>query len=157
MNLNTEHRVHLVVSSRFENIELAQYVLDETLTDAGYEEEIRHWMGLALREAMANAIKHGNRMDPEKCVDVTIDVHDGLLELTVEDSGSGFDPSQVPDPLAPENRFRSEGRGIFYMRKFMDEVSYLAGADGGTRVRMLKRLGATVDKSRDSAERKELV
>lgn len=140
MDLHTERRIHLVIGSRFENIELAQYVLDETLAEAGLEEESRHWMGLVLREAMANAIKHGNRLDPDKCVDVTIELREGTLELAVEDRGAGFDPGGVPDPLAPENRLRTDGRGIFYMRRFMDEVEYARSELGGTRVLLRKRL-----------------
>src|SRR5688500_20123987 len=59
----------LAVASRFENIELVQAVVDDLLGRLGLEEEERHWFGLAVREAVANAIKHGNRSDPGKQVE----------------------------------------------------------------------------------------
>jgi serine/threonine-protein kinase RsbW len=156
MNPEAEQKIHLVVGSRFENIELAQYILDEVLREAHWGEEERHWMALALREAMANAIKHGNRLDPTKSVDVTIEVRNGILELAVEDRGDGFDPTEVPDPLAPENLLKAEGRGIFYMRRFMDEVGYSVGSEGGTRVRMVKQFAPVKEREEKLSERKEM-
>lgn len=135
-----ERQLHLTIGSRFENIELVQMTVDEILRDQGTEEEIRHWIGLALREAVANAIKHGNRQDPEKRVDVELDLAADNVEIRVSDQGSGFDPEGVADPLAPENRFRSDGRGIFYMKKFMDDVLYSFRPDGGTIVTMRRTL-----------------
>lgn len=140
MSPNAERQLHLTIGSRFENIELVQMTVDEILKDQGTEEEIRHWIGLALREAVANAIKHGNRQDPEKRVDVELDLASDSVEIRVSDQGSGFDPQGVADPLAPENRFRSDGRGIFYMKKFMDDVLYSFRPDGGTIVTMRRTL-----------------
>jgi serine/threonine-protein kinase RsbW len=95
-----------------------------------------------VREAVANAIKHGNRLDPAKRVEVEVAIDGGFVEIRVSDEGQGFDPAAVRDPLAPENLFRTNGRGIFYMRRFMDEVSYDAAASGGTSVRMRRRIAA---------------
>jgi serine/threonine-protein kinase RsbW len=66
-------------------------------------------------------------------------LHPEGLEVQVADQGAGFDPSSVPDPVAEENLLKAYGRGIFFMRSFMDEVEYSFPASGGTRVRMLKK------------------
>lgn len=139
MNPNAERQLHLTIGSRFENIELVQMTVDEILKDRA-EEEVRHWIGLALREAVANAIKHGNRQDAGKHVDIEVDLVGEGVEIRVADQGSGFDPGAVPDPLAEENRFRADGRGIFYMKQFMDDVLYSFRPGGGTVVTMRRQL-----------------
>ena len=96
-------------------------------------------IGMALREALANAIKHGNRQDEKKRVFVRFTIHRRSLEVEVRDEGTGFDPQAVPDPLAPENLLKAYGRGIFFMRQFMDEVTHSFPPKGGTTVRMVKR------------------
>jgi serine/threonine-protein kinase RsbW len=140
MGATSARQFHLTIGSRFENIELVQMAVDEALGERGVSEDVRHWVGLALREAVANAIKHGNRQDPSKRVDVAVELGDSAVSLAVADEGPGFDPDGVRDPLAPENRFRADGRGIFYMRRFMDEVSYSFAPGGGTVVTLRKRL-----------------
>jgi serine/threonine-protein kinase RsbW len=150
MDSNLNRQLHLRIGSRFENIELVQMTVDETLQECGASDEQRHWIGLALREAVANAIKHGNRQQAAKQVDVQVALTDGDLEIRVADQGAGFDPGAVKDPLAPENRFRGDGRGIFYMKKFMDDVRYDARPDGGTVVTLRKRL---LDPARSGGER----
>jgi serine/threonine-protein kinase RsbW len=92
---------------------------------------------LALREALANAVLHGNREDSEKKVHVRCecDAASGI-SLVVRDEGPGFDPEKVPDPLAPENLDAEHGRGILLMKQFMDEIHY---ERGGTEVHMHKR------------------
>lgn len=94
---------------------------------------------LALQEALANAIRHGCGGDVTKYVycSVTCSQSDEVL-LIVRDPGQGFDPAAVADPLDPENRLNSNGRGIFLMRGLMDQVQF---ADGGREVRMRKRKG----------------
>jgi serine/threonine-protein kinase RsbW len=148
-----EPEAYLAVASRFENIELVQAVVDDLLARLGVEEEERHWVGLAVREAVANAIKHGNASDPSKQVEVEVGLLAGEVVLTVRDEGGGFDPGSVADPLAPENLLRPGGRGIFYMRSLMDHVDYRFGATGGTEVVLRKRVtGAAA--SRPEEERK---
>lgn len=131
---------NLVIASRFENIELVQVVLDDALRQAAANDDQRHWIGLALREALANAIKHGNRLDPARQVEVSATVSPEEVRIRVADQGAGFDPHAVRDPLAPENRFRADGRGIFYMRRLMDSVEFLDEAGRGTVVELVKRL-----------------
>ena len=140
MTSNAGRELHLTIGSRFENIELVQAVVDDALRESGAAEDARHWIGLALREAVANAIKHGNRQDPDKRVEIQASFAPEEVEIRIDDEGAGFDPSEVGNPLAPENRLRASGRGIFYMRKFMDEVEFESGPAGGTRLRLRKRL-----------------
>ena len=149
MNPTVERQLHLTIGSRFENIELVQMTVDEALREYGASEEHRHWIGLALREAVANAIKHGNRQDASKQVEIEVGLSGGELEIRVADEGPGFDPDGVKDPLAPENKFRADGRGIFYMRKFMDDVRYASRPSGGTIVILRKRLATDAGRTQE--------
>jgi serine/threonine-protein kinase RsbW len=133
--------VVLWLSSRYENIELAMAALEDVSRHAGIESDMEHWIGMALREAVANAIKHGNRQDPDKRVMVSFTVKEEEIIIAVGDEGPGFDSSAIADPLAPENQLRPSGRGIFYMKTFMDHVGFApGGAGGGTIVTMIKNL-----------------
>ncbi len=142
MSAPVRQTIRLRIGSRYENIELVRAVLDEALEPLEVDEESSYWMGIALREALTNAIKHGNALDAEKKVEVALEVGADEIMITVEDEGSGFDPAAVEDPLAPDNLLKTEGRGIFYMRKFMDKIEYDFGAGGGTKVRLHKKFGA---------------
>ncbi len=135
-----EHRFHLAIGSRFENIELVQVVLNDSLERLGLDSDARHWVDIAVREAVANAIKHGNAQDPGKTVEVDAGVEAGVLVIRIEDRGTGFDPAALSDPLAPENLLKPNGRGIFYMKSFMDAVDYTSRPGGGTVVTLRKRL-----------------
>ena len=90
---------------------------------------------LAVEEAMVNAIKHGNNYDLEKLVHVVIKLSPNKLYLQIEDQGSGFDPSKVPDPTEDEYLDRACGRGVMLMRHYMNEVEYKGR---GNRVEMKK-------------------
>jgi serine/threonine-protein kinase RsbW len=87
-------------------------------------------------------MKHGNGHDQSKRVKVQFTLLEQALEVRVQDEGPGFEPQEVPDPLAPENLLKAYGRGIFFMKQFMDEVSYSFPKKGGTVVRMVKRVAA---------------
>jgi serine/threonine-protein kinase RsbW len=93
---------------------------------------------LALREALSNAILHGNRLDSRKLVHICCCCERGNgVFIVVRDQGHGFDPNKVPDPLAFENLGAEHGRGIHLMKLAMDEVSF---ERGGTEVHMRKRV-----------------
>ena len=134
-----DRTVTLDVASRFEMLDVVQTVLVQCCAIVGFDEEAVHYMSVAVRESVVNAIKHGNKHDEAKRVHVRFTIHDKALEVQVGDQGQGFDPAAVADPLAPENLLRAYGRGIFFMRQFMDEVTHSFPAKGGTVVRMLKR------------------
>jgi serine/threonine-protein kinase RsbW len=127
--------------SSFDNIDLAEHAMTELCRSESADEETVYWIGMALREALANAIKHGNKLSPEKRVFVKLRIDtQRRLEIEVEDEGEGFNPTELADPTAPQNLLRSSGRGVFYMRQFMDEVHFYAGERGGTRIRLVKSL-----------------
>lgn len=140
MKTSASRTVRLDIASRLELLEVVQTVLNHLSGLLGFEDEALHYMSVALRESVVNAIKHGNRGDENRRVTVEFELHTGALEFRVQDEGTGFDPGRVADPVAPENVLRPDGRGIFFMRSFMDEVSYSFPAKGGTVVRMLKKL-----------------
>jgi len=133
-------RVEITISSRFENIELVQVIAEHLCETAGVDEDGSHWVGMAVREAVANAIKHGNKLNVEKKVNATFELTGSELEITISDEGDGFDPEKVSDPLNPQNLMKTSGRGIFYMRTFMDRIQYSFHPGGGTSLVMFKNL-----------------
>jgi len=139
------------LSSRFENIEMVQHLCSRLLEGRDVPEETRHWILMAVREAVANAIKHGNRQDLSKHVHLEMDVVADTLAISIRDEGEGFDPKAVDDPLAPENRLKTSGRGIFYMRTFMDDVRFQRHPEGGMEIVLKKNLGAVKEKEENPA------
>jgi serine/threonine-protein kinase RsbW len=134
---------HLVLASRFENIEVAERALHDLCAAAGCDGEQLYWVVTALREAMANAVRHGNRLQPERKVHVDLSVDSTAVTIRIDDEGEGFDPSLIPDPTVPENLLRPSGRGIFYMQQFMNRVQFSRAPGGGTSVLMIKHLQPT--------------
>ena len=133
-------RIEITISSRFENIELVQVIAEHLCEHAGVDDDAAHWVGMAVREGVANAIKHGNRLDVAKKVNTVFRLEGGRLSVEISDQGSGFDPKEVSDPLSPPNLMKTSGRGIFYMKTFMDSVDYDFSFAGGTRLVMTKML-----------------
>jgi serine/threonine-protein kinase RsbW len=146
--MTSGNTVRVDFHSSLEMLDLIQLVSDHIGRRAGLDEEALHWVGVALRESVINAIKHGNCSDVRKRVHVEFTVLQGDavpgLAIRVRDEGCGFDPSTIADPLKQENLLKSTGRGILMMRSFMDEMTFQRTAEGGMEVRMLKR--------RDNAE-----
>jgi serine/threonine-protein kinase RsbW len=140
MQRSASRTVKLDIASRFDLLETVQTVLVHLSGLAGFDEEATHYMSVAVRESVVNAIKHGNRGDESKRVAVAFLLHASTLEVRVRDEGGGFDPNAVPNPTDTENLLKAGGRGIFFMRSFMDEVSYAFPSGGGTVVTMVKRL-----------------
>ena len=138
--------VRLQVHSNFDTLDFVQMVSDRMAHLAGLDDDAVHWIGVAVRESVINAIKHGNREHPDKLVTVEFTfapVSDpSELVVRVLDQGEGFEPEEIADPLAPENLLKSSGRGIFFMRSFMDDVTLRRGAEGGMEVRMVKKLSS---------------
>lgn len=133
-------QVHVAIASRIENIELVQVAIEASLDLLALDETTSHRIGLAVRECVANAIKHGNRENPDKRVEIDCTLAENQVIVRIEDEGDGFDPTDLPDPLKAENLLKPSGRGIFFMNQFMDEIHYTFGADGGTIVTMKKTI-----------------
>jgi len=136
--------VRLQIPSVFDMLDLVQVLSDRMGQMAALDEDTIHWIGVAVRESVINAIKHGNREHPAKLVTVEFafvppDVPTQLV-VRVADQGEGFDPDTVGNPLDPENILKSSGRGIFFMRSFMDDVQLRRAPNGGMEVRMVKKL-----------------
>lgn len=137
--------VQIDIQSSFEMVDLVQVVFESLCSQVGFDADASHWMGVAIRESVTNAVRHGNKLDSEKRVIICFEVDERELSVSVEDEGEGFDPGEIPDPLAEENLLRPSGRGIFFMNNFMDEVTYDFKPNRGTRVTMVKRLEADGD------------
>lgn len=148
-------QVQLALESRFENIELVQVVLDDSLRRLECDEDTRYWIGIAVREALANAIKHGNQQDPAKRVEVKLEIEQSDLVVKIVDEGSGFDPTLVDNPLDEENLLKPNGRGIFYMGKFMDDIRYNFRPSGGTELTLRKRIAPPSSSTKDIEEELE--
>jgi len=138
------HTVRLEFGSAFDMLDFVQVVSDYIGRMAGLDDDALHWVSVAVRESVVNAIKHGNQNDETKRVVVEftpLPAHDPEeLVIRVEDEGEGFDPEELANPLAPENILKSSGRGIFLIRSFMDDVHLERGKTRGMQIRMVKKV-----------------
>ena len=125
--------------SRIETVAAAAAAVAEFVGRSGVSDDAAFGIDMAVREAVTNAVLHGNRQDENKIVELVLKSSPDAVEISVHDQGPGFNPEDVPDPTATENLLKTSGRGIFFMRTFMDEVDWLIRPEGGTTVRMLKR------------------
>jgi serine/threonine-protein kinase RsbW len=135
--------VRLEFTSAFEMLDFVQVVSDHLARSIGLDEDAQHWVGVAIRESVINAIKHGNRSDTAKHVFVEFETAAPSavpeLAIRVRDQGEGFDPETVANPLDPENLLKNSGRGIFLIRSFMDDMQLRRAPEGGMEIRMVKR------------------
>ena len=142
----TDSAVRLEFRSHFDMLDFVQVVSDEMGRLVGLDTDSTHWVSVAVRESVINAIKHGNREDEDKRVTVEFILTPvgapTRLTVRVVDQGEGFDPVEVADPLAPENLLKSSGRGLFFMRNFMDDLRLQRAPEGGMEVVMVKTVGA---------------
>jgi serine/threonine-protein kinase RsbW len=148
--------VRLDFHSTFEMLDFVQVASEHIARMAGLDEDARHWVNVAVRESVINAIKHGNANDERKRVHVEFtplqpSPAQGIV-IRVRDEGPGFDPSTLPDPLAPENLLKASGRGIFLIRSFMDEMVLQRAPEGGMEVVMVKRASQTPEYRLQNAE-----
>jgi len=139
----TDQTVRLDFHSTFDMLDFVQVVADHLGRMVGLDDDALHWVSVAVRESVINAIKHGNAGDARKRVHVSFTLLNTAaprgLAIRVRDEGAGFDPASLPDPLAPENLLKTSGRGIFMMRSFMDEMDVRPSPEGGMEVLMVKR------------------
>ncbi len=136
----TEETTQLSLPSRVESVAEAAEAADAAARRYGLGEEGLFGLDMAVREAVTNAVLHGNREDASKPVEITFAEEGGVLVVTVRDRGEGFDPERVADPTAAENLLKTSGRGILFMRSFMDTVEWQRHPEGGTVVRMTKKI-----------------
>ncbi len=135
----TQKTTELRLPSRIEVVEEVATAIAGIIKGSEFEEEAAFGIDLAVREAVTNAVLHGNNADESKFIEVILKSSQDFIEIIVQDQGAGFNPKEVPDPTDAENIMKTDGRGIFFMRNFMDEVDWQIHPKGGTRVRMLKK------------------
>lgn len=133
----------LEFSSSVEMLEIVSIVTERLGRLAGLDDDSLHWVNMAVRESVINAVTHGNKSDQSKRVFVEFESSSSSepaqLKVRVRDQGAGFDPQALADPLSPDNILKSGGRGVFLIRNFMDEVVLERTPQGGMEIRMVKR------------------
>ncbi len=122
-----EHTLALILPSTFVALEQAVESAQEFLAARDIDEELAYTVVLLVSEAVTNAMKHGNRWQPEKSITMTVTAKENVVEVTVTDEGEGFDLSQAPKPLEDQNLLKGGGRGLFLIRTLADEVCYEQG------------------------------
>lgn len=132
--------IDVSIGSSFEYLDLIQSVTDSITSMMGFDADTAYWIGMSVRESVINAMSHGNKLDVNKKVDIRYEISGESLTVRVNDQGMGFDPKTLADPLDPKNLLKPSGRGIFYMRSFMDEVTMRKHPEGGMELRMMKHL-----------------
>lgn len=123
-------KVTIKVRSHLRYTDLLHTVLGQVARLVALPPSRLDWVALSLREAVNNAVLHGNRNDFTKWVEVEMEAAGGFLTIRVWDEGKGFPPDILSDPRRPENLFKPNGRGIFLIRQFTDGVEFLKGSDG---------------------------
>jgi serine/threonine-protein kinase RsbW len=122
----------------------AGFAIQKLILDAaekhGFKEKCLFAIKIAVEEALVNAIKHGNKLDPAKHVIIEAFISPEQAAISIEDEGPGFDRGSVPDPLSAENLQKPSGRGILLIESYMSAVSW---SHGGRRVHMVKKMGDT--------------
>jgi serine/threonine-protein kinase RsbW len=126
--------------TRIESVDDAALNAEQFARANGFGDDVVSAIDLAVRESVANAVKHGNKFDETKSVELRLAKVEEGLEISVRDYGAGFDVEEIPDPTDAANLLKANGRGILFMRSFMDEVEWSAASGGGMIVKMLKRV-----------------
>jgi serine/threonine-protein kinase RsbW len=140
MDSNQPSVFGLTVPSRMEELETVQQFAESCCEALGIDKEVAYWIELTVSESAINAIQHGNALDPSKEVFLQISSDGDTVEIVVEDQGTGFKLSEIPDPTDVENLLKPGGRGIMIIQSFMDSVEVSDVEGGGSRLRMLKSI-----------------
>jgi len=117
--------------------EAVEFVMERCSSCGEDPRRLRLNLRVGLAEALANAMLYGNGRDPSKRVKVEVAFKDSAITARITDEGAGFDPLSVPDPTCPKNLLKPDGRGIFLMKKLLDEVHF---NDQGNSVTLVLRL-----------------
>ena len=132
--------IEISFESKLRYLDLIQDLSNNITRIVGFDDDNCYWIGMSVREAVVNAIQHGNQLDESKRVEVRFTLSPNCLVIAVFDQGKGFDETEIPDPLSPENLLKPGGRGIFYIRSLMDEVEYKRSQGSGFELKMQKKL-----------------
>ena len=127
-----------MLESTLDSVDVAEGIVLKAAEEIGFAEEVRYQIGMAVRESMVNAVVHGNRYNENKRVRLEVQKEPDKLTIKVADEGRGFDPKDLPDPLAEENLMNQSGRGIFLIQAFMDEFEVRRAEPAGTEYTLVK-------------------
>ena len=137
--------MHLELPCSVGHADLVHAVAEQVGRHAGLDDQACLDVGLAVREALVNAMKHGNGLESSKPVEVLFRVLPEGMEVSIRDRGEGFDPEEVADPTSPENLTRTSGRGLLIIRSFVDQLRIRRRRGGGTEVVLLKETKEKVE------------
>ncbi len=141
--------VKLRIGSRREFLDSVHSLSEHLIEEVGFAPDDTYWMVTAVREAVTNAVIHGNKEQPGTRVDLVFELADDCIRITVTDQGDGFDPDSLPDPVSKEHLMDASGRGVFLMYQLMDDVTYDFPESGGTTLTMTKRRRTDADSADD--------
>jgi serine/threonine-protein kinase RsbW len=128
----------LLLESNLESVDTAEAHCVEAAKQLGLDEDACMDLGLAVREAMVNAVAHGNNYDAAKQVRLSLESRSDSLRITITDQGAGFDLNRVPDPTQGDNLMRGSGRGLLLIQTFVDEFTVKRTSAGGAEVVLVK-------------------
>ena len=152
MSSPERNEIELTFGSDIAFLDLVQEISDSISRMAGFSADDLYWIGLSVREAVTNAIQHGNQQDPEKRVRIAFRMGVDRISIVVRDQGRGIKETDIPDPLDPENLLKPRGRGIFFVRSFMDNVRFHVCPEGGHEV-IMEKLRGTKNKGEENENR----
>lgn len=132
--------VENLLDSTLDSVDAAEETVGKAAASLGFDEDDLHKIGMAVREAMVNAVVHGNRYNARKKVHLRVSAGPDRLTILIGDEGDGFDFENLPDPLAQENLLRHSGRGLLLIQAFMDEFEIGPRSPKGTQLRIVKYL-----------------
>jgi serine/threonine-protein kinase RsbW len=131
------HSNKLSVASELKNVKGASQEVLESLSSFDLPSNDMLDIRLCLEEAIINSMKYGNNLNPDLPVEIQYSVKEGMLKITISDQGKGFDYKNLPDPTLEENLQELKGRGVYLIKRLMDEVSF---NESGNQITMIKRI-----------------
>ncbi len=137
--MSDARKLHLRLESSLDSVDAAELIVQRLAAKSGVPEEQVDQLGMAVREAMINAVSHGNGYNKDKSVHFGVKVEAERLSVAIRDEGAGFELDDVPDPLCTDNLLKGSGRGLLLMRSFVDELDIRRGEVCGTEVRLVKQ------------------
>jgi serine/threonine-protein kinase RsbW len=130
--------VKITIPSEVRLVDLVHEASQKMAELAGFEEGDALNVGIAVREAVINAIVHGNQRDPSRSVNVTLEAGESGVKAKVLDHGKGFDVDATPDPRQGDNRLKTSGRGLLMIRAFVDKVAFRYREGRGLEITLVK-------------------
>ncbi|MTI89686.1 MAG: ATP-binding protein [Balneolaceae bacterium] len=127
----------LTLKSTYEELEKVEGFLENLQQELGYDNEFNARLMLTVSESATNGVVHGNKLDETKTVTLKAYLKASKLIIETTDEGAGFNPDEVPDPLTEENLLNPDGRGVFLMDEYADEVNY---SEGGSKLTLVFEL-----------------